>query len=168
MFVTTQPQNTKNFRYLQNMPAVRLRGQDAIDRALEAQQLHLNDMMSVEEIADHYDATPRAVYDWLKLARKHTLPDLDDKLGWLQLIINDQGARLEDAKDGDSTRIAMFLTQTLGVGSMEELRAQAVRIEAAKVAVFATAFDQAIAGLPNRNQLREKFMEAIDANGATV
>lgn len=145
------------------MTAVRLRGQDAIDRALEARRLHLEEQLTIAEIADHYDATTEAVRLWLILAKKHTLPDLDDKLGWFNLIVQDQGARLEDAKDGDSVRIAQLLSQLLGVGSLEELKQQMVRIEASKIALIAKAFDTATKGLPERNQLRTLFLEAIEA-----
>lgn len=144
------------------MTAVRLRGKDAIDRALEARRLHLDEMMTVEEIADHYQSDERSVYRWLQLAKKHALPPIDDKLAWFNLLVQDQGSRLEDAKDADSVKIGQFLAQLLGVGSAEEIRAQLVQIEAAKVALIAQAFDQAIAGLPNRTELRSRFMEAIE------
>lgn len=143
------------------MTAIRLRGQDAIDRALEARELNLETGMSVQEIADHYQATERAVYDWLKLAKKHTLPPLDDRMGWFNLIIQDQGARLEDAKDADSVRIAQLLSQMMGVGTLEELRAQAVNIEHAKVRLMAERLGEAFetAGIPVTQ--RRKVLEAL-------
>lgn len=146
------------------MTAVRLRGSDAIERALEARRMNLDDSMTVAEIADHYGATERAVHNWLKLAKKHTLPDLDDKRAWFELILRDQGSRLEDAKDTDSVAIAKLLSQLLGVGSVEELRLHMVQLETAKVALVAKAFDQTIADLPNRKALRAAFLDAIEAN----
>lgn len=150
------------------MTAVRLRGTDAIERALEARRMHLDDSMTITEIADAYGATERAVYDWLKLAAKHTLPDLDDKQGWFKLILQDQGARLEDSKDTDSVAISKNLQQLLGVGSAEELKQHMAQLETAKIALFAQAFDRAIAELPNRKQLRSAFLDAIDELAITV
>lgn len=144
------------------MPAVRLRGRDAINRALEARRLHLEEQLTIAEIADHYDASTEAVRLWLQLAKKHTLPDLDDKMGWFNKIVTDLGARMEDATDVDSVRLGKLLSEMLGVGSLEELRAHAVHIESAKVSMIAMAFDQAISGLPNRNELRSSFLRAIE------
>lgn len=146
------------------MTAVRLRGQDAINRALEAHELHTQQGYDISDLCDHYEATPRAVYNWLQLAKKHLLPDLDDKVGWFRLILQDQGSRLEDAKDADAVRIAQLLSQLMGVGSVEELRAQMVRLETAKVVLIAQAFDEATADLPERRKLRAAFLDAIEAH----
>lgn len=144
------------------MTAVRLRGSDAVERALQAREMHLADSMTIKEIAEHYGATERAVHDWLKLAKKHTLPPLEDKQAWFKFLIQDQGARLEDAKDSDSVAIAKLLSQLMGVGSVEELRLHMARLETAKVALVAKAFDRTIADLPNRKELRAAFLDAID------
>lgn len=117
--------------------------------------------MTVEELAKFYDCALFSVYRWLELAKKHTLPDMDDKTGWFRLILQDQGARLEDAKDADSVAIGKFLAQLLGVGSAEELKQHMARLETAKVALVAQAFDEAIADLPNRKQLRSKFVDIL-------
>lgn len=146
------------------MTAVRLRGTDAIERALQARQMHLDDSMTITEIAEAYGATERAVYDWLQLAKKHTLPDLDDKQAWFKLILQDQGARLEDSKDTDSVAISKNLQQLLGVGSAEELKQHMARLETAKVAIVARAFDDTIADLPNRRALRAAFLDALDTH----
>lgn len=148
------------------MTAVRLRGRDAIDRALQAHELHTQDGYTIKDLCDHYDATPRAVYNWLQLAKKHLLPDLDDKVGWFKLIVQDQGARLEDAKDADSVRIAQLLSQLMGVGSVEELRRQMVQLEHAKVVLIAEAFDRTIADLPDRKALRSMFVRELEAANA--
>lgn len=155
--------NGLNFRYLQTMTAVRLRGRDAIERALEAREMHLSDSMTVKQIAEHYDATERAVYDWLQLAKKHSLPDLDDREGWFRFIVTDMGARLEDAKDADSVRIADLLSKLMGVGSVEELRRQMVQLEHAKVVLIAEAFDRTIADMPDRKALRAMFVRELEA-----
>lgn len=146
------------------MTAVRLRGQDAIDRAIEARRLHLDEMWTVTELATHYDASTEAIRQWLKLARKHTLPDIHDTQAWFLKIVSDQGARLEDATDGDSVRIGTFLSQLLGVGSAEELKQHMARLETAKVALVAQAFDQTIADLPNRKALRAAFIDYLETH----
>lgn len=125
--------------------------------------MHLSDHMTIQEIADHYEATTEAVRLWLILAKKHTLPALDDKLGWFNLIIQDQGSRLEDAKDADSVRLAQNLATFLGVGSAEELKQHLAKLETAKVAIIAQAFDQATKDAPNRRELRSAFLDAIEA-----
>ena len=145
------------------MTAVRLRGTDAIERALEVHERHTAGLESIQQLADAYGATERAVYSWLQLAKKHLLPDLDDKTGWFKLIVQDQGARLEDAKDGDSVRIAQLLSQLMGVGSVEELRAQMVKIETAKVVMIAQAFDRTLADNPERKRLRAEFVKQLEA-----
>lgn len=141
------------------MTAVRLRGQDAIDRALEVRRMHLDDMMTVQQIADHYDCEPFSVYRWLQLAKKHTLPDLDDKQAWFDLIVTNLGARLEDAKDTDAKGLAQQLAQMLGVGSREELRAYAIQVEEAKVRLVAerlgAALESAGVPVPQRRQVLE-------------
>lgn len=145
------------------MTAVRLRGNDAIQRALEVRERHLNGEL-IKDLAEEYGAHPDVVGRWLKLAKKHTLPDLTDKQGWFKLILQDQGARLEDAKDSDSVAIAKLLSQLMGVGSVEELRLYMAQLETAKVAIVAKAFDQTIAHMPERKQLRAAFLDAIAAN----
>lgn len=146
------------------MTAVRLRGQDAIDRALEVRRQHLEDHLTVDDLAEFYGCAHYSIYRWLQLAKKHTLPDMNDKQGWFELILQDQGSRLEDAKDSDSVALAKNLSQLLGVGSAEELKAHMARLETAKVALVAQAFDEAIADLPNRQQLRERFMDVLRVN----
>lgn len=143
------------------MTAVRLRSTDAKQRAKEVHRLNTEEHWTVAAIAEHYEATERAVYDWLKLGRKLALPDLDDKQAWFELILHDQGARLDDAKDTDSVAIAKNLATLLGVGSAEELKQHMARLETAKVALVAQAFDQTIADLPNRKQLRAVFLEQL-------
>lgn len=142
------------------MTAVRLRGTDAIQRALEVRERHLNGEL-IKDLAEEYGAHPDVVGRWLKLAKKHTLPDLDDKQAWFRFLIQDQGARLEDAKDSDSVAIAKLLSQLMGVGSVEELRLHMAQLETAKVALVAKAFDQTISDLPNRKQLRSVFLERL-------
>lgn len=143
------------------MPAVRLRGKDHDKRAQECHRLNTQEGWTVEEIADEYDATPRAVYNWLKTGRALDLPQIDDHAGWYNKLVIELGSRLDDADDGDAVRLASQLAKLLGVGSAEELNAQRVQIEAAKVTIVAQAFDKAIAGLPQRDTLRAEFVTAM-------
>lgn len=145
------------------MTAVRLRGNDHIARALEVYQRHLDGEL-IKDLATEYGAHPDVVGRWIKTGKKHALPDLTDKQAWFRLIVQDQGSRLEDAKDTDSVAIAKLLSQLLGVGSVEELRLHMAQLETAKVALVAKAFDQTIADLPNRKALRAAFLDAIEAN----
>lgn len=146
------------------MTAVRLRGQDAKQRAIEVHRLNTEEHWTITQIAEHYEATERAVHAWIKLGRKLALPDLDDKQAWFQLILQDQGSRLDESKDSDSVAIAKNLAQLLGVGSAEELKQHMARLETAKVALVAQAFDQTISDLPNRKQLRAQFLEQLAAH----
>lgn len=142
------------------MTAVRLRGKDHINRAIEAHQLNVEGA-TVAQLAEQYDADPDTVGRWIKTGRKHTQPPLDDTEAWLTKIVSDWGSRLDDAKDADAVRLGEALSKMLGVGVGEELAAQRVRIEATKVALVAEAFDRVIAGLPNREKLRTQFVEAM-------
>jgi transposase-like protein len=130
---------------------------------LEARRLHLEEQLTIQQIADHYDATTEAVRLWLILAKKHTLPDLDDKQAWFDLIVTNLGARLEDAKDTDAKGLAQQLAQMLGVGSREELRAYAIQVEEAKVRLVAERLGAALetAGVPVPQ--RRQVLEALTA-----
>lgn len=143
------------------MTAVRLRGQDAINRALTARNLHLNDGWTLQEIATHYEASHEAVRQWMQLARKHTLPDIDNKQEWLEKIITNVGARLEDAKDVDAVKIADSLSKLLGIGSAHELKQQQLALETAKAVMVAEAFDRVITGLPDADRLRAEFVTTV-------
>lgn len=150
------------------MPATRLRGQDAIHRALEAHRMHTDDLMTYTELADHYQCSTEAIRLWLKLAQKHTLPPVDDQLGWLERLVKQLGGRLEDARDQDAVRLAHELAALLGIGSAEVLKQQAVQIEAAKIALIAQAFDRAISDLPDVGPRRAAFAEVLNELGVAV
>lgn len=146
------------------MTAVRLRGQDAITRALEVRTRHLEGMETIQELADHYQASTEAIRQWLKLARQHTLPPLEDREAWLTRIVTNVAVRLEDAKDADAVKIGEALTKWLGIGSAQELKQHMAALETAKVALVAKAFDDAVAGQPNRAELRQAFLTAVAAH----
>lgn len=143
------------------MTAVRLRGQDATQRAIEVHRLNTVEGLTVAAIAEKYDASPDVVGRWLKEGRKHALPDIDDGTAWVTKIIQDWGSRLDDSTDADAVRLGEALSRMLGIGSAEQLAAQRVRIETAKVALIAEAFDKVIAGLPDRDKLRAEFVGAM-------
>ena len=125
--------------------------------------MHLDDLYTITELADHYQASTEAIRQWLILAKKHTLPDIDDKLGWFNFIIQNLGARMEDAKDTDAAKLGQLLSQMIGVGSLEELRAAVVNIEAAKVRLMANKLGDAMtdAGIPVSQ--RRAVLEVLSA-----
>jgi transposase-like protein len=145
------------------MTAVRLRGSDHNERALEVYRRHIDGGETIQDLAQEYGCHYDVMRRWIKTGKKHALPDLDDKVGWFKLIVQDQGARLEDAKDADSVRIADLLSKLMGVGSVEELRRQMVQLEHAKVVLIAEAFDRTIADMPDRKALRAMFVRELEA-----
>lgn len=96
------------------MTAVRLRGTDYLDRAIEAHQRHI-DGESFYDLAEAYDAHYDVVRRWVKEGRKHFHPPLTDRLAHLQSLSDELLSRIPDAEDVDAVRLAKQVGEWLGL-----------------------------------------------------
>lgn len=117
------------------MTAVRLRGNDYTQRAIEVHRRNVEGE-TLTQLAEDYDASHEAIRLWVREGRRHDLPPLDDRQTWLQNLTAELATRLPDADDGDAQRLAKQIGEWLGLAHVDRQRDAMLLIEAEKLSML--------------------------------
>lgn len=114
------------------MTAVRLRGNDHIERARQVYQRHL-DGEEIQDLADEYQCHYDVMRRWIKTGRAQTHPPLEDRYAWLQMFTDELASRIPEADDGDVVRLTKQVGEWLGLAHADRQRDAMLAMEAERL-----------------------------------
>jgi transposase-like protein len=144
------------------MTAVRLRGNDYRQRAIDVHQRHIAGE-TYEELADEYGCHYDVMRRWVKHGRRYDAPDMDDRdeqraqatgILWAEI--------LEASEEGDTKALPPLLDRLAkmnGLDHAHRVQEAQLKLDAAKVQMLSnlmlTALEQAEVEIPKRRKVLE-------------
>lgn len=150
------------------MTAVRLRGNDYRQRAIELHRRHLNGETLTELAAEyecHYDVMRR----WIKHGRRYDAPDMDDRDTQRRELTGILWAEILQAADEGDTKALPALLDRLskfnGLDHAHRVQEAHLQLHAAQVKLLSDAMTTALEAADIPIPQRRKVLELIASGG---
>lgn len=146
------------------MTAVRLRGNDYRNRAIEAHRRHVDGEL-IKDIADSYDAHPDVVARWIKHGRRFDAPNMDARDEQREELNGILWAEILEATEADDPKALVPLVDRLtkmnGLDHSHRVEEAKLQLDAARVRLLAERMTQALEGADIPIEQRRKVLELI-------
>jgi transposase len=149
------------------MTAVRLRGNDYRQRAIEVHRRHLDGEL-IKDIADDYNAHPDVVGRWIKHGRRYDAPNMDDRDGQRTELNGILWAEILEATEADDPKALVPLVDRLtkmnGLDHSHRVQEAQLHLDAARIRLMAERMGKALdaAGVPPDQQIKVLELVAGD------